>query len=316
MTWNIAKNVTVLTAWMIAALFTDVASAQKDTDVGRQRTLTTADGWPIHINYYESTGGKESPVVILFPGVEGKEESMTRKVWNGAATALHKKGFAVVTADLRKHGDSLPEMEDSVLARLTKVSGNDYILMATQDLEAIKTFLLQEHQNEKLNIRKLGIATAGSGGLVAAKFAEFDWSKKPWPDNAIMSARTPKGQDVRALFFLSPASTVRGINSTSTIRVVASYPIAAHIWFNPGMKKEKAAAEKLFRYLKLKDSAAVGDVRKLNEGPDDESGKYSGEGMLQDKAAPIMEKNLTEFFTKNLKELESPWKSRKSRLFE
>ena len=40
-TWNIAKNVTVLTAWMIAALFTDVASAQKDTDVGRQRTLTT-----------------------------------------------------------------------------------------------------------------------------------------------------------------------------------------------------------------------------------------------------------------------------------
>lgn len=308
-----AQIAAVLTACL--ALNLAGALAQKSDEAGKPRTLTTGDGWPIHINYYESTGGKESPVVILFPGVEGKDESRTRKVWSGAATALHKKGFAVVTADLRKHGDSLPEVEENLLARLTRIGAGDYMLMATQDLEAIKNFLLQEHQNEKLNIRKLGLATAGSGALVAAKFAEFDWSKKPWPDSAVMSQRTPKGQDVHALFFLSPVSTLRGINSTSTIRNVASQPIAAHVWFNPGVKKEKISAEKFFRYLELKDDSA-GDVRKLNEGPDDESGKYSAEGMLQDKAAAIMEKQITEFFDKNLKQLESPWKSRKSRLFE
>lgn len=299
----------------VLVLNSGFAVAQKNADVSRARTLTTADGWPIHIDYYESTGGKESPVVILFPGVEGKEESMTRKVWSGSATALHKKGFAVVTADLRKHGDSLPEVEDSVLARISKVSPGDYMLMATQDLEAIKTFLLTEHQNEKLNIRKLGIATAGSGGLVAAKFAEYDWSKKPWPDSSDIRQRTPKGQDVHALFLLSPKSTVRGLNATATIRAITGNPIAAHIWYNPGVKKEKTAAEKLFKYLELKN-VNVGDVRKLNEGGKDETGKYSAEGMMQDKATAFMEKQLTDFFDKNLKQLESPWKSRKSKLFE
>lgn len=296
------------------------AVAQKTADVSQARVLTTADGWPIHINYYESTGGKESPVVILFPGVEGKDASMTRKVWSGAATALHKQGFAVVTADLRKHGDSLPDVPESQLARLTKLGSQDYGMMVTQDLESIKTFLLQEHQNEKLNIRKLGIASAGSGCLVAAAFAQYDWAKAPWPDNAVLSARTPKGQDVRALFMLSPKSTVRGMNSTSTIRAIAANPIAVHIWFNPGVRSEKASAEKLFRYLELKDDAldeALTDVRKLNEGPEDATGKvFSAEGLLQGKAAPVMEKNLTEYFVKNLKQVASPWKSRKSRLFD
>ena len=61
----------------------------------------------------------------------------------------------------------------------------------------------------------------------------------------------------------------------------------------------------------------MGDVRKLNEGPEDETGKvFSAEGLLQGKAAAVMEKNITEYFDQNLTKLESPWKSRKSRLFE
>ena len=312
---KIIPSIAALIACAVAA-FPSSDSALGQTDPSQSRTLITADGWPIHINYYESTGGKESPVVILFPGVEGKDASMTRKVWTGAATALHKKQFAVVTADLRKHGDSLPEVEDNKLARLTTLGSNDYALMATQDLEAIKDFLLQEHQSEKLNIRKLGIATAGSGCLVAAAFAQFDWAKKPWPDSSNLLLRTPKGQDVRALFMLSPKTTVRGINATATIRAIAAYPIAAHIWFNPGVREEKADAEKLFKYLEIKDPA-MGDVRKLNEGPEDETGKvFSTEGLLQGKAAAVMEKNITEYFDQNLTKLESPWKSRKSRLFE
>ncbi len=307
--------IAVLTA-VTLFMSSGTAVAQKPADASQERTLTTGDGWPIRIDYFESTGGKESPVVILFPGVEGKDASMTRKVWTGAATALHKKGFAVVKADLRKHGDSLPDVEESELARLAILGSNDYALMVTQDLEAIKDFLLQEHQKEKLNIRKLGIATAGSGCLVAAAFTQFDWAKPPWPDSAVMSERTPRGQDVRALFLLSPKDRVRGINTTSTIRTIAAYPVAVHIWFNPGVRAEKSAAEKLFKHLELKD-APDSDVRKLNEGPEDATGKlFSAEGLLQGKAAPVMEKNLTEYFENTLKKMESPWQSRTSRLFE
>lgn len=302
---------TAVTLFMSAG----IAVAQKPADASQEQTLTTADGWPIHINYYESTGGKESPVVIMFPGVEGKQDSMTRKVWTGAAAALHKKGFAVVTADLRKHGDSVPDVEESQLARLTKLGSNDYALMATQDLETIKDFLLQQHQNEKLNIRKLGIATAGSGCLVAAAFTQFDWAKTPWPDSPVLSQRTPKGQDVRALFMLSPNSTVRGINSTSTIRAVAANPIAVHIWYNPAVRAEVSAAEKFYKYLEIKDDTL--EVRKLNKGPEDPTGEvFSAEGLLQGKAAPVMEKTITEYFEGTLKKMESPWASRTSRLFE
>ncbi|MEZ6126889.1 MAG: hypothetical protein R3C49_27545 [Planctomycetaceae bacterium] len=282
---------------------------------GESKILTTPDGWPIHINYYASSAGKESPVVILFPGVEGHENSMTRKVWSGAATALNSKGFAVVTADLRKHGESVISTGETLDERQLKLGPNDYSLMASSDLETIKTFLLQEHEAGNLNIRKLGIATAGSGGLVAAGFAVNDWAKKPWPDAPTLALSTPKGQDVRALFLLSPKSTVRGLNSTALMKGLAdpTKGIAVHLWFNPEIRDERSSAEKLFRFLELKDPA-LAEARKLNEGPPDKDGKFSAEGLLQDKAKPIMEKHIVEFFEKHLKELDSPWRSRISRL--
>ena len=311
-----ARSIAAFVALLFAMLISpSLLRAQPAANAGESHILTTPDGWPIHINYFVSAGGKEAPVVILFPGVEGKEKSMTRKVWSGVATALNKLGYAVVTADLRKHGDSVPDVEDSVLARLTKLTTSDYVLMATQDLETIKTFLLREHQSEKLNIRKLGIATAGSGCLVAAEFADFDWSKKPWPDAPLLAQRTPKGQDVRAILMLSPESSVRGLNSTAIIRSVAdpSKGIAVHVWFNPAVRAEKASAEKVFRFLDLKNPA-LEEVRKLNEGPADPEGKFSAEGLLQGKARPVMEQHIADFFDKNLMKLESPWQTRTSRL--
>ena len=99
---------------LIAAALTILppCEAQKPGESANEsRTLTTADGWDIHITYYEGRG-KESPVAILIPGVEGNDKSMTRKVWDGVATTLQKDGYAVVSVDLRKHGDSVPLNEE------------------------------------------------------------------------------------------------------------------------------------------------------------------------------------------------------------
>lgn len=280
---------------------------------GEERTLTTADGWPIRITYYESSGGKESPVVILLPGAEGMENSMTRKVWEGVAKNLNSSKYAVITADLRKHGDSMPPTDDSSRERLTRLGSADYALMVTQDMEAIKAFLVDEHQQEKLNIRKLGIAAAGSSCLVATAFAANDWLKKPWPDAPTLDQRTPRGQDVRAIMMLSPKSSVRGISATEPLKVVADpfKGIAVQIFYNPTERSEKSAADKLFRYLKVRD-AVDENARKVIEGPSDKS--VSAEGFLQGKAADQMQKYIAEFFNEYVKKREDPWKTRTSRL--
>ncbi|MEZ6127288.1 MAG: hypothetical protein R3C59_01235 [Planctomycetaceae bacterium] len=289
------------------------AQPATDDSGGEDRVLTTPDNWPLRINYYESTGGKESPVVILFPGVEGKEDSMTRKVWSGVAKSLHQAGYAVVTADLRKHGDSVLTTADGEPdPRTVKLTTADYGLMAAVDLETIKAFLLEEHEKQKLNIRKLGIGTAGSGCMVAVAFAVNDWLKKPWADNAVFSLRTPKGQDVRAILMLSPNSSVRGLNTNALVKALPVPPqgVAVHIWYNPTISAEKKSAEKLFGLLEVKGSFA--DARKLNEGPADK--EFSKEGLLQGKAKPLMEKHIVDFFDNGLRKVESPWATRKSRL--
>lgn len=307
---------TVLKTLLMMILASGVSSqvmGQQAEDEGESRTLTTGDGWTIPINYFESKSGKESPVVIMFPAVEGKKESRTRKAWMPAARALKKKGIAVVVADLRKHGDSVHVSGNPAIT--AKILPADYQLMATQDLEAIKAFLVTEHEKQKLNIRKLGLATAGSGGLVAAAFATVDWSKKPWPDAAVYALRTPKGQDVHAIFMISPESTVRGINTPMIMKAAADRQkgIAAQIWYNPEERNEKSSAEKLWKYLDLKDEQYE-SVRSLKEGPAGPAAQFSGEALLEGRAGPVMEGHLVKFFEDNLKQLEFPWKTRKSRL--
>ncbi len=296
----------------LAVSATDVLAQSRDAVT--DQTLTAADGWPINITYYASSGGKESPVAILIPSAEGIDESAsrTRKAWDSVARVLQKKGFAVVAVDLRKHGDSVPVVDEADRAKVTRLVQNDYALMATQDLEAVKDFLLTEHQQEKLNIRKLGIAAAGSSCMVASAFALNDWLKKPWPDAPTLAARTPKGQDVRALFMLSPKSPVRGINTTSIMRGVADplKGIAVNVYYNSTDRDETKSAEAVFKFLELKNTED--DARKIFGEEGDK--KYSAEGFLQDKAKTAMEGKVSEFFEKFVKQREDPWKTRTSAL--
>lgn len=280
---------------------------------GEEKTLTATDGWPLRITYYESNGDKESPVAILIPGAEGLEDSRTRKVWDGVARALQKEKYAVVTADLRKHGDSIPPVEDEQKAKFNRLSPADYQAMAAIDLETIKEFLLNEHKNQKLNIRKLGIATAGSSCLVASTFAAADWLKLPWNDAPAVALKTPRGQDVRAIMMLSPASTVRGLSLPDSMKVVCTpaFGVAINIYYNPSDRREQTAAEKVFRYAELKGEDPDG-ARQLLPGPPDKV--FSAEGLLEGRAAPVMEKKIVEFFDKFVKDRPEPWRTRESKL--
>ena len=124
------------------------------------KTFTTKDGTAIKGTYYGSGQGKESPCVILLHMKGGN-----RYVWKAYAETLQKDGFAVVTLDLRHHGDSRAAAAPAPAGGGTgtgasvpapKLKPVDFMLMVDQDLPAVKKFLVEEHNNEKLNAACFG----------------------------------------------------------------------------------------------------------------------------------------------------------------
>ena len=304
------KLIALLIAFCLAGL--DCCAQGKadppNTANTREEILAASDGWQIHTTYYESAAGKESPVIILLAGAEGpdKKDPRKRRVWQNAAVALQKSGFAVLAVDLRKHGDSLPEGTAPVSLKMT---AGEYVVMATFDIDAVKTFLLSEHQNEKLNIRKTGIVAVGSSAMVAAAATVADWEKKPYPDGPTLETSTPRGQDVRALIMYSPNSSVKGINSNTVMKAIKALPIAVHVIASKDVKDDARNADRIYKAVEIKGEKFK-DARKHTI----VAGELTAEGFLEGRFADPTNKDITEFLTKNLKELDMPWTSRKSRL--
>ncbi|RLT11014.1 MAG: hypothetical protein DWI22_02535 [Planctomycetota bacterium] len=304
------KLIALLIAFCLAGL--DCCAQGKadppNTANTREEILAASDGWQIHTTYYESAAGKESPVIILLAGAEGpdKKDPRNRRVWQNAAVALQKSGFAVLAVDLRKHGDSLPE---GTAPESLKMTAGEYVVMATFDIDAVKTFLLSEHQNEKLNIRKTGIVAVGSSAMVAAAATVADWEKKPYPDGPTLETSTPRGQDVRALIMYSPNSSVKGINSNTVMKAIKALPIAVHVIASKDVKDDARNADRIYKAVEIKGEKFK-DARKHTI----VAGELTAEGFLEGRFADPTNKDITEFLTKNLKELDMPWTSRKSRL--
>lgn len=309
---RLLKSCAILTALGVATNFwcCTAPGQQAGNKNVREEKLAAADGWPIHATYYESPAGKESPAIILLAGAEGvdNKDARNRRVWQNTALALQKDGFAVIAVDLRKHGDSIPAAAEGEPLPI-KMAPNDYLLMASLDLEAVKDFLLLEHKDEKLNIRKTGIVSMGSSALVAAAFAAADWAKKPYPDAPTLEMQTPRGQDIRCLIMYSPNSAVKGLNSSTIMRSLNGFPIAIHVIASRDIKDDFRSAERIYKSVEIKDDQFK-DARKITTA----AGEITAEGFLEGRFADPTNKDINEFLTKSLIEADMPWASRKSRL--
>lgn len=163
--------------------------------------LRTGDNVDIHITYFQSDLGEETPVVILLHAEGSSRQAWTTK--GGFGEKLWNRGFAVIAVDLRKHGQSViegPGIRPSV-------SPVDRQRMVTQDLEAVKDFIFKEHMAKRLNMAKTGIIAPEMSAAVAIMYTMLDWSKKPFDDGL----KTPRGQDIRTLILLSPESNPKGL---------------------------------------------------------------------------------------------------------
>ena len=270
-----------------------------------QQTVMTSDGWTIHFTYYQADGGELTPVVMLLHGRGGNRLAYRTNL----AKQLHDHGYAVAAVDLRMHGESRNPTETTEGSSATSADASnlrpaDYVRMVTEDLEAVKGFLLKEHQEKRLNIRKLGIVAADAMAPVATTFALQDWTKIPYDDAPTLSARTPRGQDVRALVLISPDATAPGMSTTKALIELRRPELQIGFMIAVGSKdtQDKGQAQKM--YKQLTGLSINKDRMYLQQYPY----KLRGTDLLGKNLR--VEDHIQVFLDKHLKELDINWQNR------
>jgi len=285
-----------------------------------ERVLQTEDDWQIYVTYYPATGdkelvNKETPVVVLLHG--DKENRLVWEGEKGLAPALEHAGFAVITVDLRKHGQSTNVARtagDSPAGGKntegTNLQSDDYANMVDYDLPAVKKFIFEMHQAKRLNMNKMGIIAAETSAVVAACFAAADWSKAPYDDAAAEEMKTPRGQDVRALVFLSPPQKAKGLPLTEALTAVRDpdWNIALLTLYG---KKNKSDDHAITTHRRLFASTKANKDRIYLHGY---NVNLRGSDLLAKREIDA-EGTIIEFLKIHLKELkDGEWRDRQSRL--
>lgn len=271
-----------------------------------EHTVVTADQWRISLTYYQSTLGKNAPVVVLLHG-----EDQNRLVWQGGfAQQLQKLGYCVAAVDLRKHGQSAnpPGTTGAVKAGRVSLIARDYTAMAAADLEAVKSFLLEMHQKQRLNIRKMAIVASEMSAPVAIAFATRDWLKRPYPDASTLAARTPRGQDIRAIVLLSPEENQPGLNTGKALLTLRNpdFNIAFLLCYGSASRKAKREVDSI--YTKL--TGVSGNEERMYLRPF--SNRLQGIRLLG--RGLKVEETIYGFLQKHVKSQDIPWQDRRSRL--
>jgi pimeloyl-ACP methyl ester carboxylesterase len=214
MTLNRYRYSLFLTIFLAGSVDLAAVHAQSgDPRAPAEVSLTTKDGVQLKITYYPSREGQDAvPVVMLHDFGE------TRAVFNPLATALQKPSDpegpgqrtasrAVITVDLRGHGESKTAVGtngSTVELNATRFQVTDYQAMVVQDMEAVRSFLVEQNDAGNLNLNKLCVVGSGMGANVALLWAARDWATPPL-------AVRKQGQDVKALVLLSPRWNYRGL---------------------------------------------------------------------------------------------------------
>jgi pimeloyl-ACP methyl ester carboxylesterase len=274
--------------------------------VVEERELITRDELRLKITYYKSPAvpnGEDTPVVVLLHGKKG-----SRQQWKDLATDLQQKGdFAVVAVDLRGHGQSLLPKKSEVLKKA------DYQNMVSFDMEAVKEFLLEEHQKKHLNINKLGIVACDFSASVALLYTELDWEKTPYDDSPSDADKTPRGQDVQALVLITPDASTPGLVTHKSVIAVKARQRPVVICVSKNNPQEVSAATKMYEQLSPPRKDKEKEEQK-EEPP--YLWKYEGNlsGMDLVTRNPQIRGHIFTFLSKYVREIPSEWRDRRSRL--
>ena len=301
-----AVSWSLLVLTVCASLATTSAARGQDPAkkaTSEDRSLTAKDGAEIKITYFKSTAGQDAAVVVMLHGKGGN-----RLIWKGYAEGLQKADFAVVTVDLRGHGESSGGPGGATTGKKSDTSApkaKDYLAMVGLDMEAVKKFLFEEHQKKQLNMNKLGIVAADMTTPVAIAYTELDWEKKPYDDAPTLALQTPRGQDVQALVLLSPEVTAPGLNVTKSVGVIRLLGRPVLIGVGSKNKTDLVAANKIHDLLTPKKNEDYIYIERYDS-------PLEGTNLLGKNLK--IEAHMFNFLNKHLKDHKSVWRDRRNKL--
>ncbi|MBL9124422.1 MAG: alpha/beta fold hydrolase [Planctomycetaceae bacterium] len=189
---------------LLVATASSPALAQREKEIPEPRDveLTTKDGVRLAATYFGSDREREAGALILLHMFKG-----SRADYEGLARLLQREHhFAVLTLDLRGHGESIHQSfgEEQRTLSPERLRHEDFEAMVQYDVEEAKRFLIRENNSGQLNIERLGLVGAEMGATIAAYWTFNDW--------AAPRLTVKQGQDVKALVLISPETRFKAFS--------------------------------------------------------------------------------------------------------
>ena len=292
-----------------------VAKAQTGIAAGPPETVkqNTSDGVGLSFTYYPSAEGKNAtPVVLLhdYKDTQGMLAAFASRLQSPPAGEA-QPSFAVVTIDLRGHGGSSKQYGDDEASwelDPSRLGIDDIERMSTQDLEAVRKYLVGQNDAGKLNLNKLCLVGLGMGATVAVNWAAQDWTAPP-----LLVGK--QGQDVKALVLVSPRWKYKGVAMQPALRVA---PLKQQVaWMLIAGKDDSAGladAKRIFKQLERAHPAP----QSTQAGPRDlelvELPLALQGGRLFSQAGPQIEDQIIHFLGIHVANRDLPWSKRRNRL--
>lgn len=288
---------------------------------GEAVSLTTRDGVQLKISYFAGPARKGSPQakqttpVIFLHDYKGSRAVFAPLVQKLQAVGKgqgegDRPGFAAVTVDLRGHGEST-KFANNTQGELNaaKLNKEDLIAMATNDMDAVRSFLVDKNDDGELNLNKLCLVGSGMGASVAANWALTDWSYPPL-------AVGKQGQDVKAIALISPRWGYEGLLMQGPMQFRAlKARVAWMLVYGDKDPKFKADAMRLKSQLERFHPATDETGAKRTSGftmlPINT--RLQGDSLLT-QVGGAAEDQIVKFLTENVGNTQQEWISRRNRL--
>ena len=181
-------------AFLVAASFAPLAAAGAVTP--ENVDIKTRDRQTIHGAFYAPKSSKSlAPAALLVHGAGGSSSEL-----DVVAQRLHKQGFAVLSLDLRGHGDSANADYD--WSTCDKQSRETLWAFALKDLEAGADFLASDRRVHSSNLSLVGYE---AGCTLATRYALRD-------------------ENVRALALLDPSVQALGFDLQQDLADLGGLP--------------------------------------------------------------------------------------------
>ncbi len=266
-------------------------------------TLSTKDGVRLGASYYPSSRGRDAvPVLMLHDYKESRAifHNLALSLQNPDATS--QNSHAVVTLDLRGHGDSR-KREDGREIAAARLNTKDYRNMVLFDLEAVRKFLVKKNDAGELNLNKLCLLGGGLGANVATSWAAVDWSAPKLP-------RIKQGQDVKGLFLASPSWSAFGLPLLQPLRQPGvQRQVSLFMVYGAEQKKVTKSVKSIYKNLdKYRPRPPRGEMPDLIAWP--LATELQGTKLLVDPQFEVLT-HLRRFLDARLDAQDYPWQKRR-----